>query len=62
MPPIIDKTKCNGCGVCFRNCPGDLFILNKKRKMAEVSTPRNVGTVGYAGWIARSKRSRSSSL
>jgi adenylylsulfate reductase subunit B len=39
MPPIIDKTKCNGCGICYRNCPGDLFILNKKRKKAEILYP-----------------------
>ena len=39
MPPIIDKTKCKGCGTCYMHCPGDLFVLHKKKKIAEVLYP-----------------------
>ena len=37
MPPVIDKKKCTGCGVCYQHCPGDLFV--KKRKKVEVLYP-----------------------
>jgi NAD-dependent dihydropyrimidine dehydrogenase PreA subunit len=25
--PIIDKTLCNGCGLCVAACPGDALIM-----------------------------------
>ena len=39
MPPIIDKHKCTGCGLCYTNCPGDLFAFDRKRKLAELRYP-----------------------
>jgi NAD-dependent dihydropyrimidine dehydrogenase PreA subunit len=39
MPPTIDEKKCTGCGTCYRNCPGDLIAMNKKRKKAQVVYP-----------------------
>ena len=39
MPPIIDKAKCKGCGICYMHCPGDLFVLHKKGKVPEVLYP-----------------------
>jgi len=39
MPPVIDQKKCTGCGICYQHCPGDLFILHKKRKKTEVLYP-----------------------
>ena len=39
MAVIIDREKCNGCGVCMELCPGDLFILDSKRKAEIRSNP-----------------------
>lgn len=42
MPPVIDLEKCNGCGVCERNCPGDLIVMqgkDKKTKKASIKYP-----------------------
>ena len=39
MPPKIDLTKCNGCGTCYRNCPGDLIVMKKKEKKARLLYP-----------------------
>ncbi len=25
MPPVIDKKRCNSCGICHRICPQDVF-------------------------------------
>jgi NAD-dependent dihydropyrimidine dehydrogenase PreA subunit len=32
MPPIIDRQKCNGCGICDRNCPVDVIQLDHEKK------------------------------
>ena len=39
MPPVVDKKKCKGCGTCFRNCPGDLFIFDRKTKAPKLQYP-----------------------
>lgn len=39
MPPIIDPRKCNGCGKCDHNCPGDVIHLKKERRRAYVRYP-----------------------
>ncbi len=28
MPPLIDKEKCTGCGVCVDICQSDVFSLD----------------------------------
>ncbi len=30
MPPIIDRTKCDGCQICYEICPCDVFILDDR--------------------------------
>ena len=30
MPPIIDREKCNGCGLCDRHCPLDVITMVEK--------------------------------
>lgn len=39
MPPVIDEKRCNGCGICYRHCPGGLFIIEKKRKKPKLLYP-----------------------
>ena len=39
MPPVIDVDKCNGCGICYINCPGDLFTMSKKGKRPKLVYP-----------------------
>ncbi|MCL5962428.1 MAG: ferredoxin family protein [Chloroflexi bacterium] len=39
MPPRIDATKCNGCGICDRHCPLDVIELDKERRLAVVKYP-----------------------
>ncbi|MBI3991542.1 MAG: 4Fe-4S binding protein [Candidatus Omnitrophica bacterium] len=36
MGILIDKDKCDGCGACERICPGDLMVVDKKSKKAEI--------------------------
>ncbi len=37
MGVIIDKEKCNSCGLCVKLCPGDLEALDPKTKKAFIS-------------------------
>lgn len=30
MPPVFDKEKCVKCGLCVKDCPGYLLVLDKK--------------------------------
>jgi adenylylsulfate reductase subunit B len=39
MPPIIDKKKCNACGVCVDICPTDVFKMTEKKKPPLVRYP-----------------------
>ena len=39
MPPIINKEKCNGCGVCADICPTDVFKTVKKAEVPEIRYP-----------------------
>jgi adenylylsulfate reductase, subunit B len=32
MPPVFDREKCNGCGVCDANCPLDVIEMDKEGK------------------------------
>ena len=27
MPPVIEKSKCDGCGICVKICPGDILAM-----------------------------------
>ena len=39
MPPIIDKEKCNGCGVCADICPTDVFRTAGRKEIPEIKYP-----------------------
>ena len=46
MPPVIDRNKCIGCGVCADVCPLQVFRHEpKKDKIPEVRALMNAGTV-----------------
>ncbi len=32
MPPILDKEKCNACGVCADICPTDVFRVAGRKE------------------------------
>ena len=45
MPPIIDKTKCDGCAsrdyqLCVEHCPTDVFLGSKKGQPPNVAYPK----------------------
>lgn len=39
MPPIIDKMKCSGCGVCVDVCSSDVFFGSKEGEPPNISYP-----------------------
>lgn len=40
MPPVIDKTKCIGCGTCAEICNSSLFVFNREKdKYPQVKFP-----------------------
>ena len=39
MPPIVDKTKCNNCGVCVNICPTDVYFGSKPMEVPVVKYP-----------------------
>lgn len=39
MPPIIDKDKCNGCGVCDLHCPLDVIYFDERADLPVVKYP-----------------------
>jgi adenylylsulfate reductase, subunit B len=39
MPPIINKNKCTGCGVCVNVCPQDVFFGSKPKQQPFISYP-----------------------
>jgi adenylylsulfate reductase subunit B len=39
MPPIVDKDKCNGCGICVEICEGDVFYGSKKGEYPKITYP-----------------------
>lgn len=39
MPPIVDKSKCNICGICVDVCPTDVYYGSKSKEIPEVTYP-----------------------
>lgn len=39
MPPIINKDKCNKCGICAEICSEDVFFGSKEREVPIVAYP-----------------------
>jgi adenylylsulfate reductase subunit B len=37
--PKIDFKFCNGCGVCYENCPMDVFGWDEEKQMPTVAYP-----------------------
>ena len=37
MPPLIDQSRCIGCGVCMEICPMQVFRPNKETRRPEVT-------------------------
>ena len=38
--PMLDESKCVGCGICITKCPGlAIFVIDKSKDMATVSFP-----------------------
>lgn len=35
MPPLIDQSRCIGCGVCMEICPMQVFRPNKETRRPE---------------------------
>ncbi|MBI4494657.1 MAG: ferredoxin family protein [Chloroflexi bacterium] len=33
MPPIIERTRCTDCRICYRLCPGDCFGLDEAKRV-----------------------------
>ena len=39
MPPIINKEKCNACGICADICPTDVFQIANKKEIPDIKYP-----------------------
>jgi len=39
MPPIIDKEKCTGCGICADICNYDVYFGSKENEIPAVTYP-----------------------
>jgi len=39
MPPVIDKEKCTGCGICVDICGQDVFFGSKDGELPVISYP-----------------------
>ncbi len=39
MPPILNKEKCNACGVCADICPTDVFRVLNKGEVPDIRYP-----------------------
>lgn len=34
MPPVIDVSRCSGCGICEDSCPIDVLAMDEERHIA----------------------------
>ena len=39
MPPVIDPNLCNGCGICWKICEGDVFYGSIEGEVPVISYP-----------------------
>jgi adenylylsulfate reductase subunit B len=39
MPPVIDRERCNGCGICSNICSEDVFFGSNNGEAPKVSFP-----------------------
>lgn len=39
MPPVINKDKCNACGICADYCPTDIYRRGEKGEIPTVVYP-----------------------
>ena len=39
MPPVVDKSKCIGCGKCVDVCQTDVFFGSKNNEIPVISYP-----------------------
>jgi len=39
MPPVIDRSKCSGCGICVDICQMDVFFGSKNNEVPIISFP-----------------------
>ncbi|MHA1593682.1 MAG: 4Fe-4S dicluster domain-containing protein [Candidatus Baldrarchaeia archaeon] len=39
MPPVIDESKCEGCGECVEACPQGVLELDEETGKAKVAHP-----------------------
>ncbi|MFC2005331.1 ferredoxin family protein [Chloroflexota bacterium] len=39
MPPVIDKEKCTGCGICFDVCNYDVYFGSEGKEIPVVTYP-----------------------
>jgi len=39
MPPLIDRSKCIGCGICVDICQMDVFFGSKNNEVPIISFP-----------------------
>lgn len=46
MPVTINKEKCNGCGICYNHCPGDIFKYDKQAREVTVAYSDECWTCG----------------
>lgn len=44
--PIIDYNRCNGCKICYEECPTDVFGWDEEKKLPIVLYPNECNSCG----------------